>query len=169
MSAHREPDADHLSEALEWCAALPEDLEHQAVLQMRRVFDKWSLFALGVIGKGEPIRFSAVSRAMPGVAQKVLTRTLRELEADDLVSRQVYPEAVLRVEYALTPSGRELLQLAAPLFAWHVRRLVGDDRSAAGRGAFRAAAVSAAKPPSASPTAIVERVPQVRSHLDTRG
>jgi DNA-binding HxlR family transcriptional regulator len=91
---------------------------------MRRVFDKWSLFALGVIGKGEPMRFSAVSRALPGVAQKVLTRTLRDLEADDLISRQVFPVAALRVEYALTLSGRELLQIAAPLFAWHVRRLV---------------------------------------------
>jgi DNA-binding HxlR family transcriptional regulator len=128
MSAHRTPDDDHLSEAFAWCGSLPTEIEQQAVLMMRRVFDKWSLFVLGVIGKGEPVRFSAVSRALPGVAQKVLTRTLRDLEADELISRQVYPEAVLRVEYALTPSGRELLQIAAPLFAWHVRRLVNEPK-----------------------------------------
>jgi len=128
MSVQRTSDDDHLSEALAWCSSLPTEIEQQAVLTMRRVFDKWSLFALGVIGKGQPMRFSAVSRALPGIAQKVLTRTLRDLEADDLISRRVYPEAVLRVEYALTPSGRELLQIAAPLFAWHVRRLVSAPR-----------------------------------------
>jgi DNA-binding HxlR family transcriptional regulator len=132
MSAHQTPTDDHLSEAFAWCDSLPAELEQQAVLMMRRVFDKWSLFVLGVIGKGEPVRFSAVSRALPDVAQKVLTRTLRDLEADDLVSRRAYPEPVLRVEYALTPSGRELLQITAPLLAWHVRRLSKSDPKSTG-------------------------------------
>jgi DNA-binding HxlR family transcriptional regulator len=124
MSAQRKPLDDDLSEALAWCASLPMDLEKQAVLRMRRVFDKWSLFALGVLGKNGPMRFSALARALPDVSQKVLTRTLRDLEADELISRHVYSETVLRVEYALTLSGSELLGMAAPLFAWHVRRLV---------------------------------------------
>jgi DNA-binding HxlR family transcriptional regulator len=125
MSVHPESNKDHLEQTLQWCASLPAETEQQAVAMMRRVFDKWSLVTLGVLGKGETMRFSAVSRALPGIAQKVLTRTLRQLEDDGLISRKVHEEAVLHVEYALTASGRELLQAAEPLFAWYVRRLNG--------------------------------------------
>lgn len=86
---------------------------------LSRIGDRWSLLVLLTLqDKAEPMRFRDLCKAIPDVSQKMLTATLRELEADDLVSRKIYPEIPPRVEYALTERGKSLLPLLNNLVDW---------------------------------------------------
>jgi DNA-binding HxlR family transcriptional regulator len=68
-------------------------------------------------------RYGEIKRAIAGITPKMLTQTLRELEEDGLVLRQVYLEVPPRVEYRLTPSGEELLPFIALLKTWGEKRM----------------------------------------------
>ncbi|MBE1878162.1 winged helix-turn-helix transcriptional regulator [Myceligenerans pegani] len=67
---------------------------------------------------GGPLRFNALNRAVGPVTPRVLTRQLRDLEADGVVHREVYPEVPPRVEYSLTPLGESLAGLVESLNTW---------------------------------------------------
>lgn len=94
---------------------LPNGCRARAVLE--RVGDKWSLYAIFALGDGTR-RFTELRRSIDGVSQRMLTVTLRGLERDGIVSRTVYPVIPPRVEYALTPMGRTLLDAVGALIAW---------------------------------------------------
>lgn len=64
------------------------------------------------------MRFSTLQHHIDGISQKMLTKCLRELERDGLISRSIYPEVPPRVEYELTHLGRGLLVQATPLWFW---------------------------------------------------
>jgi DNA-binding HxlR family transcriptional regulator len=84
---------------------------------LSRVGDKWSVLVIGLLGD-ETKRFSELQRAIEGISQRMLTLTLRQLERDGLVQRTVYPTVPPRVEYALTPLGRTLLETVTALATW---------------------------------------------------
>lgn len=86
----------------------------------RRVGDKWSMLLVILLG-GRPHRYNELHRAVEGISQRMLTRTLRGLEADGLVRRDVHPTVPPSVEYSLTPLGRTLLQPLSALADWAVR------------------------------------------------
>ncbi len=67
---------------------------------------------------GEPKRFSELQRKLPGVTQRMLTLQLRELEADGLVHREVYPQVPPKVEYSLTILGRTLEPIIRAMLSW---------------------------------------------------
>lgn len=94
---------------------LPNGCQARAVLE--RVGDKWSLYAIFALGDGAR-RFTELKRSIDGVSQRMLTVTLRGLERDGIVSRTVYPVIPPRVEYALTPMGRTLLDAVGALISW---------------------------------------------------
>jgi DNA-binding HxlR family transcriptional regulator len=71
----------------------------------------------------EPLRFRDWAEKNPDCSQKVLTSTLRGLEADGLVSRKVYAEVPPRVEYALTERGRSFLPVMQQLMDWAYNNL----------------------------------------------
>ncbi|HXH79249.1 helix-turn-helix domain-containing protein [Nocardioides sp.] len=73
-----------------------------------RISDKWVTLVVCALADG-PMRFSALSRHLAGVSQKMLTQTLRTLERDGLVTRQVTPTVPVRVDYELSALGRSLL------------------------------------------------------------
>ena len=81
---------------------------------------KWTL-EIAVALSSETMRHSEIARCLPGITQKVLTETLREMERTGIVEREVYPIVPPRVEYRLTGVGIELLKLsqefARPLFS----------------------------------------------------
>ena len=73
-----------------------------------RISDKWVTLVICALADG-PMRFSALSRHLAGVSQKMLTQTLRTLERDGLVTRHVTPTVPVRVDYELSPLGDSLL------------------------------------------------------------
>jgi DNA-binding HxlR family transcriptional regulator len=87
---------------------------------LARVGDKWSVLVVNHLGKG-PKRFNELRRAIGGISQRMLTLTVRGLERDGLITRTVYPTVPPRVEYALTPLGRDLLGPISALAGWALR------------------------------------------------
>lgn len=83
---------------------------------------KWKGLVLYHLLEG-PLRFSEVQRRLRGVTQRMLTLQLRELEADGLVHRQVYPVVPPKVEYSLTPRGMTLEAILRSLRTWGVQNI----------------------------------------------
>jgi len=81
------------------------------------ISDKWKVLIICTLSDGKR-RFGELQRAMNGITPTVLTRALRDLEADGLVDRTVFAEVPPRVEYALTPLGGSLLPILAQLHEW---------------------------------------------------
>lgn len=95
------------------------DVSREVRTTLDLVGDKWSLLVVGLLEDG-PHRFSQLRREMHGISQRMLTRTLRRLERDGLVSRTVYPTNPPSVEYALTELGQSLPAAIHPLVEWVV-------------------------------------------------
>ncbi len=86
---------------------------------LSRIGDRWSLLTLLALqDTDKPLRFKELYKTIPGVSQKMLASTLRELEADDLVDRTAYTEIPPRVEYSLTDRGKSLMPLLNQLVEW---------------------------------------------------
>lgn len=94
-----------------------QDCPTRALLD--RIGDRWTVLVVGSLADG-PLRFSAIARRVQGVSQKMLTQTLRALEADGLVTRTQYPEIPPRVEYELTATGHTLREPLRALEEWAV-------------------------------------------------
>ena len=95
------------------------------------VTSKWGVLVLVALADG-PQRWSELRRRAEGVSEKMLAQTLRTLEADGLVHRDAQPVIPPRVDYSLTPRGRELVALLLPLFGWVVANaddIVGETAS----------------------------------------
>jgi DNA-binding HxlR family transcriptional regulator len=86
-------------------------------LAMEVVGGKWKLVILEHLGTGVH-RFGELQRALPGVTARMLTRQLRELEADGVVCRTVYAEVPPKVEYRLSDLGRSLGPVLGELRQW---------------------------------------------------
>lgn len=67
-----------------------------------RFGNKWALLVILILSEHEVLRFSELGKLIPDVSARVLSGTLRTLEADGLVNRKVYPEVPPKVEYSLT-------------------------------------------------------------------
>ncbi|MDX2250362.1 MAG: helix-turn-helix domain-containing protein [Bacteroidia bacterium] len=85
---------------------------------LSRFGDKWSLLIIHKLGESGTLRFSELRQEINDISQKMLTVTLRTLEADGLVKRTIYPEIPPRVEYNLTDLGKSLLPVLAQLSDW---------------------------------------------------
>jgi DNA-binding HxlR family transcriptional regulator len=88
-----------------------------------RIGDKWSIYVISQLDE-HTLRFTDLKRGVDGISQRMLTVTLRGLERDGIVSRTVYPVVPPRVEYALTPMGRTLLETIGTLVNWAEDHLV---------------------------------------------
>ena len=85
---------------------------------LSRVGDKWSLLVLYSLQHREAVRFKELQRQIPDISQKSLTQTLRTLEEDGFVSREVFPEVPPRVEYSLTARAHSFLPLVENMINW---------------------------------------------------
>jgi DNA-binding HxlR family transcriptional regulator len=84
-----------------------------------RFGDKWSLLVLLILGKKETLRFNEINKEIGSdISQKMLTVTLRTLEADGYLKRTIYPEIPPRVEYTITDLGKSLVPLIDNLAQW---------------------------------------------------
>ncbi|GAB3716548.1 helix-turn-helix domain-containing protein [Amycolatopsis oliviviridis] len=126
----------------EWVAVHGRDCPSRTVIEV--LANKWALYVLGAIRRYErPMRFSELRRLLDGITQKMLTQTLRTLERDGLIRRDVYPTVPPRVEYGLTPLGVDVGRLTNAVAEWAVENV---DQIFAARSAFDEKAAEAAQP-----------------------
>ncbi|MFD5627601.1 MULTISPECIES: winged helix-turn-helix transcriptional regulator [unclassified Streptomyces] len=92
------------------------DCPTRAVLEL--IAGKWTMLVLVALEDGRPMRFGELRRRLDGVTPKVLTQTLRALEREGLVTRDVYPTVPPRVEYRLTGLGQEVGGLIQRITDW---------------------------------------------------
>lgn len=107
-------------------ADLPAPIGCRVREVLDRVGDKWSMYTICQLGES-PRRFTQLRKEVDGISQRMLTVTLRGLERDGLVYRQVFPVVPPRVEYSLTPLGRTLLCTVAPVLKWAAEHLQDID------------------------------------------
>ncbi|MCK9414125.1 MAG: helix-turn-helix transcriptional regulator [Prolixibacteraceae bacterium] len=97
---------------------------------LQRFGDKWSILVLLILGEKEKLRFNELNKEIGSdISQKMLTVTLRTLEADGLVKRTVYPEVPPRVEYEITLLGKSLVPHIESLTKWAVENMAGIKKS----------------------------------------
>ncbi|ACB95123.1 winged helix-turn-helix transcriptional regulator [Beijerinckia indica] len=86
---------------------------------LTKIGDKWTIFViLSLDLLGGRARFSELERAVPGISQRMLSSTLKTLERDGLVIRELFPEVPPRVEYEMTDLGKSLLHPTQGLVDW---------------------------------------------------
>ncbi|MEV6659313.1 winged helix-turn-helix transcriptional regulator [Nocardia fluminea] len=115
-------------------SGLPADA-YSAKCPTRQVLDhiagKWTILVVDALLDGTQ-RYTDLSRRIEGVSQKMLTQTLRSLEADGFVTRTVYPTIPPRVEYELTALGRSLAEPISALRLWTETHINEIERARAG-------------------------------------
>ncbi|AQT83195.1 transcriptional regulator [Mycolicibacterium litorale] len=99
------------------CARIPT--EDMAFIRqvLDRVGDKWSMLIIAVL-QGGALRYTDLQRQIPGISQRMLTHTLRQLQHDGLITRTAYAEVPPRVEYTLAPLGQGLNDIVKQLIGW---------------------------------------------------
>lgn len=83
-----------------------------------RVADQWTLEVIEALDAPGVLRFTELRARVGGISQKMLTKTLRQLERDGLVTRKVHAVVPPRVDYALTPLGRSLGEAVCGIWSW---------------------------------------------------
>lgn len=142
-----EKQTTHQTETDDECERLPDDVFDECTEDedpgriirqiLERVGDKWSVLTIGTLRNG-PMRFSELRRSVTGISQRMLTRTVRALERDGLITRTVYPEIPPRVEYELTALGQTLIPPVLALAEWAIRNAEEIDQQRASFDAERA-------------------------------
>jgi DNA-binding HxlR family transcriptional regulator len=102
-AAHQQPDP-----AIE---ALVRDV-------IAQVADKWTMLILEALEEHGTLRFTHIGRIVGGISQKMLTKTVRQMERDGLVTRTVHPVIPPHVDYSLTELGRELSAAFCGVWVW---------------------------------------------------
>ncbi|SHK95676.1 helix-turn-helix domain-containing protein [Fibrobacter sp. UWEL] len=85
---------------------------------LSRIGDKWSILVLYTLSQQDVSRFNQLQRSIPDISQKMLTSTLKTLEADGIIDRHAYPEVPPRVEYSISKRGETLLPIIQELITW---------------------------------------------------
>jgi DNA-binding HxlR family transcriptional regulator len=85
---------------------------------IERVADKWTMLVLEVLEEHGVVRFTRLGELVGGISQKMLTKTVRQMERDGLVTRTVHPVIPPRVEYELTELGRSLGEAFCGVWVW---------------------------------------------------
>src|SRR5271157_798327 len=103
------------------CQCAPH-MEGVCVCSMEWVMDivskKWALLTITIIANFGRLRYTELEQKLSGISPKTLSDRLKELEAANLIKRETFAEIPPRVEYTLTPEGRELREAMEPLITW---------------------------------------------------
>jgi DNA-binding HxlR family transcriptional regulator len=101
---------------------------------IERVADKWTMVVLDVLAEHGVVRFTRLGQLAGGVSQKMLTKTVRQMESDGLVKRTVHPVVPPRVEYELTELGHSLGEAFCGVWLWAEKHYDAVERA---RSEFR--------------------------------
>jgi DNA-binding HxlR family transcriptional regulator len=85
---------------------------------IERIADKWTMVILDVLADHGTVRFTKLGKLAGGVSQKMLTKTVRQMESDGLVIRTVHPVVPPHVDYTLTDLGRTLGEAFCGVWVW---------------------------------------------------
>lgn len=88
-----------------------------------RFGNKWALLIILVLSENGSTRFNQLGKLIPDISTKMLSGTLQTLEADGLISRTVFPEVPIRVEYELTETGHSLVPIIQQLTDWALKNM----------------------------------------------
>jgi len=100
-------------------SAKPDDKVDALVREIiERVADKWTMVVLDILADHGTVRFTKLGKLAGGVSQKMLTKTVRQMEKDGLVKRTVYPVVPPHVDYTLTDLGRSLGEAFCGVWVW---------------------------------------------------
>jgi DNA-binding HxlR family transcriptional regulator len=88
-----------------------------------RIGGKWTMLTLIMLHRKGKMRFNDIKREIGEISQKMLTQTLRVLEADSYITRKAYPEIPPRVEYELTDLGRSIVPILDSLAYWALNNM----------------------------------------------
>ncbi|WP_281323150.1 winged helix-turn-helix transcriptional regulator [Flavobacterium aestivum] len=89
---------------------------------------KWKPVIIWLLLKEKTLRFGEITKLIPGIALKVLSRSLKELESDGILIRKAYPEVPPRVEYSLSAKGESLKQIIDLLSIWSIENVVVEQQ-----------------------------------------
>lgn len=136
MKKH-EPDAK-LAAKLRQPPPIATDPKIDALVEeiIGRVADKWTMIVLEILEDNGTTRFTQIAKLANGISQKMLTKTVRQMERDGLVVRTVYPVVPPRVEYSLTSLGNSLSSAFCGVWTWAEEHHAEIERA---RAAFEAA------------------------------
>lgn len=104
---------------------------------LSRIGDKWSILVLYTLSQQDVSRFNQLQRSIPDISQKMLTSTLKTLEADGIIDRHAYPEVPPRVEYSISKRGETLLPIIQELITWasqNMKKIVRNREKAVSKG-----------------------------------
>lgn len=100
-------------------SAKPDDKVDALVREIiERVADKWTMVVLDILADHGTVRFTKLGKLAGGVSQKMLTKTVRQMEKDGLVQRTVHPVVPPHVDYTLTDLGRSLGEAFCGVWVW---------------------------------------------------
>lgn len=94
---------------------------------LARFGNKWALLIILILSENKVLRFNELGRLIPDISSRVLSGTLRTLEADGLIERIVHPVVPPKVEYSLTETGTSLVPFIIQLTEWaqkHIKSIV---------------------------------------------
>jgi DNA-binding HxlR family transcriptional regulator len=94
------------------------ELDEIVLKVIGRVADKWTMCVLEVLNVNGTLRFTRIAQLVGGISQRMLTKTLRQMERDGFVVRKVYPEVPPKVEYHLTELGSSLCEAFCGVWTW---------------------------------------------------
>lgn len=83
---------------------------------------KWSLLVINEIGNHQKLRFNELMHELRGISPSTLTTTLKELENRKMITKEMFREIPPRVEYSLSPRGKEMRQAIMPLLRWATKK-----------------------------------------------
>ena len=117
----------------------PTDPRLEALVReiIERVADKWTMLILEVLEEHGTVRFTRLGELVGGVSQKMLTKTLRQMESYGLVTRTVHPVVPPKVEYRLTHLGSSLSEACCGIWTWAEKH---SDEISTARDAFHGSA-----------------------------
>jgi DNA-binding HxlR family transcriptional regulator len=105
-----------------------EALVHEII---GRVADKWTMIILEILNEHGELRFTRIGELAGGISQKMLTKTIRQMERDGLVIRTVHPVIPPKVEYRLTKLGNTLGEAFCGVWIWAEKHYAEIERARA--------------------------------------
>ncbi len=131
---------------------MPDECNHLCFCPIKGIIDiigkKWSLLIINTLRNQGKFRFNELMKQLGGISPKTLSDTLKELQAEKLITRESFAEIPPRVEYSLSQDGKELGEAIIPLIRWAATREHDDKNCASTCQSARSTNIETNKPKS---------------------